>query len=314
MWPRVFLGIRIAFALAFAALAFSVLSDELRHLSLADIGTSLASIGPGATWLAALATLAGFAAIAPYDAFALHYIGKRLSLPRSAVSSTTSYAVSNVLGFPVFTGNAVRYWLFERWGLGASDTAVAAIVTTIACNLALTLIIGVALIAEPSLLTRIPGAPAELGFAIGIALLLVGSAVAVVAITGPRTFSLWRFSMNRPGLLLIPHLVACTIDYLAAAAVLYIPLSSAISMDFLPFVALFALAKLAGIASNVPGGVGVFEAIMISVLPSGSESMLAACLLVYRALYFLAPFGIAAVILAVHGLARARRRTSPRRQ
>jgi uncharacterized membrane protein YbhN (UPF0104 family) len=256
-----------------------------------------------------LATFIAYAAVATYDGFALRYGGVPLSLQRSMVTSTSSYAISNVLGFPVFTGNAVRFWFYESWGLGARETALAAIVTTVACNHALAFIAGLSLAFAPVPIAGIDPAWARL---IGIALLGIATALALFAIAGQHEIRLWRLHVNRPGLTLLPHLAVCAVDYLATATVLYIPLGPMLGMDLLSFVVLFSIAKTVGIFSNVPGGLGVFEAIMASAMSTVPPAQLAAALIAYRAIFYLAPFGIAAGAVAVHALSRTSRRTAPR--
>lgn len=304
MRKRLVLVLRIAVAAAFAAIAINVLMVEFGSLSLAELGDGLERIGWGTASAMALATLAGFAAVATYDTFALRYQGKRLSLMRSALSSAGSYAISNLLGFAVFTGNAVRFWLFERWGFGVADVAVAAITGTIVANLTLAIIAGVSLLIAPSFITQLTGFSAPWGMGIGLVLLIGATGLAAFAIAGPRSLTIGRFNLNRPGPLLLLQLPVSVVDYGATAAVLYIPLSQSLSIDFLPFVALFSTAKLIGIVSNVPGGLGVFEAVIASSMSTVPAADLAAALLAYRAIFYLMPFGIAAGAIAAHGLVR----------
>jgi uncharacterized membrane protein YbhN (UPF0104 family) len=312
MRKQLILTAKISAALLFVAIAVRVLAHEFSSISLVEIGESLGRLGWDAIGLSVFATIIAFAAVGAYDAFAMRYAGKRLSLPRSALSSTTSYAVSNLLGFPVFTGNAVRFWLFEHWGHGAADVAICAVVTTVVANLMLAFIAAASFLLTPEVFELTLGLTAQWSFAVGLALLAAASAVAVFAIAGPTTLRVWRFSFNHPGLLLIPHLLICIVDYVATAAVFYVLLGDGFAMHFLPFVALFSTAKLIGIVSNIPGGLGVFEAAMASTMGGVAPADLAAALIAYRCIFYLAPFAVATAALAVHGLVRASRRTSPR--
>jgi uncharacterized membrane protein YbhN (UPF0104 family) len=312
MRQRLILVAKIAAAVLLAGIAIHVLARDFSSISLAELGESLGRIGWDKVSFGLAATLATFAAVATYDAFALRYAGKRLLFRKSALSSTTSYAISNLLGFPVFTGNAVRFWLFEDWGFGAAEVAICAIVTTIVCNLMLVFIAGASLITTPELLNAAANLSPTWGSALGFVLLAAATALTVFAVAGPKRLRIWRFEFNRPGPLLIPNLLACAVDYVATAAVLYVLLGDSIAIDFLPFVALFSIAKLIGIVSNVPGGLGVFEAVMASTVGNVAPATLAAALIAYRCIFYLAPFGIAAGAVAVHALARASRRTTPR--
>src|SRR5690606_32870306 len=172
MRQKLVIAAKILVALAFAVIAIHVLFGEFSALSAEAVAEGLAHIGWGAAGLMLLATLTAYAAVATYDAFALRYAGKTLLLRRSMVSSTSSYAISNMLGFPVFTGNAVRFWFFESWGLGARETALAAIVTMVVCNHALAIIAGATFLAAPDFLTERTGLPPEWNMTIGAGLLL----------------------------------------------------------------------------------------------------------------------------------------------
>jgi uncharacterized membrane protein YbhN (UPF0104 family) len=302
---------KILVALVFVWTAIRVLIGEFGLLSAEDVMASLAEIGWGAAGLMLLATFLAYAAVSTYDAFALRYAGISLPLRRSMVSSTSSYAISNLLGFPVFTGNAVRYWLFESWGLGARETALSAIVTTVACNHALAIIAGFSLVLDASLM-EVTGLDPAWGMPLGVVLLAISAVLILFALYGQREIRVWQLHVNRPGPTLLVQLVVCAIDYAATAAVLYIPIGHLFGMDLLSFIALFSIAKTIGIFSNVPGGLGVFEAIIASAVTDVSVADLAAALIAYRVIFYLVPFGIAGGALAVHGLRVASRRNGPR--
>jgi uncharacterized membrane protein YbhN (UPF0104 family) len=312
MWPRLVFALKILAGVVFVGLALAVLGQEFSSVSFADVVSALGRIGWGAAGLMALAVASAYTMVATYDAFALGYAGRSLSLPQSALSSTVTYAISNLLGFPLFTGNAVRFWLFESWGKTAGDVAIASVATTIVCNIALGLILGLSLIAAPELVRQVMGLNPPWGGAIGLALIVVAGALVAAGVAGPRTIKIHRLVILRPGPMLVLQLVACALDYAGTAMVLYLPLAENLGMGFPPFLALFSIAKLIGIFSNVPGGLGVFEAVMATTVGAIPAAELAAALLAYRAIFYLVPFGIAAVALAVHALARPRRRTAPR--
>ena len=101
---------------------------------------------------------------------------------------------------------------------------------------------------------------------------------------------------------------------------------------FLTFSASFVVAILLGMVSHVPGGVGVFEGLMVLLVePYVPSAQLLPALVVYRAVYYLLPFAVALVALVLdeayqrrrtwrapaHGSARSpsrsRRACSPRR-
>ena len=56
------------------------------------------------------------------------------------------------------------------------------------------------------------------------------------------------------------------VDWIVAAAVLYVLLPASAPVPFAHFVALFVVAQVAGVSSHVPGGLGVFETVMLLAL------------------------------------------------
>ena len=69
-------------------------------------------------------------------------------------------------------------------------------------------------------------------------------------------------------------------------------------LSFLQFLGAFLVAILLGMASHVPGGVGVFEGLMVLLLkPYLTSGQLLPALVVYRAVYYLLPLAVALVVL-----------------
>ncbi len=90
------------------------------------------------------------------------------------------------------------------------------------------------------------------------------------------------------------------IDLSSAAGVLYVLLPSHAGLDYLTFLAIYAFACVLGIASNAPGGIGVFEATMLKTVAAPSQAALFASLLLFRVIYYLVPFVLALAALGAH--------------
>ena len=85
--------------------------------------------------------------------------------------------------------------------------------------------------------------------------------------------------------------------------VFYILLKTSVSLSYPTFFGIFILAQVAGLASNVPGGLGVFETVMILLLAPFIESEeLLGTLLIYRGIYYFIPLGIAILLLGKYEL------------
>ena len=69
--------------------------------------------------------------------------------------------------------------------------------------------------------------------------------------------------------------------------------------EFAHFAVMYIAVTLLGVASNTPGGIGVFEAGMMSALGASGHAGILTALLLYRVIYNLVPFAIACFIIAI---------------
>ncbi|HEX8784501.1 MAG TPA: bifunctional lysylphosphatidylglycerol flippase/synthetase MprF, partial [Steroidobacteraceae bacterium] len=80
------------------------------------------------------------------------------------------------------------------------------------------------------------------------------------------------------------------LDLSLSCAVLWSLLPASAHVHYVAFLGVYAAAVIAGIISHVPGGVGVFEAVILLTLPGVPADALLGSLLAYRAVYYLVPF------------------------
>ncbi|MBN0328796.1 flippase-like domain-containing protein, partial [Pseudomonas aeruginosa] len=108
---------------------------------------------------------------------------------------------------------------------------------------------------------------------------------------------LGRSSLRLPGLRLsLLQLLITALDVAAAATVLYLLLPE--TPPFAAFLLVYLLALAAGVLSHVPGGVGVFEAVLLAAFAGQlGAAPLAAALLLYRLIYVVLPLLLACLLL-----------------
>ncbi|HKK08935.1 MAG TPA: bifunctional lysylphosphatidylglycerol flippase/synthetase MprF, partial [Gemmatimonadota bacterium] len=86
------------------------------------------------------------------------------------------------------------------------------------------------------------------------------------------------------------QLLASPLDWSLAAAALWVLLPGSLGVSYPAFLALFVAAQTVGLASHVPGGLGVFEATLLVLLPDhGPQGGVLAGLLAFRGVYYLLP-------------------------
>ncbi|MGN6184761.1 MAG: bifunctional lysylphosphatidylglycerol flippase/synthetase MprF [Thermoanaerobaculia bacterium] len=219
-----------------------------------------------------------------------------LSFGRIAFASFVSSAVSNNVGLSGLAGGSLRYKLYTSWGLDAVDTARIIAFAGVAFWLGFLTLAGTILTFAPLTLPRFVG---PLLLVIPIAYL------AFVLARGQQSIALrkWQFALPARRVALAQLAVSC-LDWLCAAIVFtaVLPVNR---VSILTALAVFLGAQVAGVISNLPGGVGVFEAAVLSLLAdSVPASELAGALIAFRAIYYLLPLAIAGVLLATGSVLR----------
>jgi phosphatidylglycerol lysyltransferase len=293
-----------------SVLAFVVVAAVLHHVlgsyRLHDVLAELRAIPGRAVAAAAALTAGSYLMLTLYDWLGVQYVEKPVSYARTALTAFIAYAFGHNLSLAAFTGAAVRYRLYSAAGLTGVDVA------TIVSMCALTTAIGVSVLAGGALLLAVPGASAlHLGHAWSrlIGLVLLGWVLAYVAWASRarEPIAIGSWALKPPGVLIaVSQVAVAVVDLSLSSGVLYVLLPASASTDFVTFAGIYAVAVVGGIASQVPGGLGVFEAILLLALPQLPAPQLLGALLAYRGVYYLAPLMIAAVALAAQELYRQR--------
>ncbi len=86
-------------------------------------------------------------------------------------------------------------------------------------------------------------------------------------------------------------------DLVFAGTALYVLLPGDPAIGWAGFICLFSAAMTLGYLSHVPGGVGIFEALIVIALPDIPAGALLGSLVVYRCLYYLLPLAVASLLL-----------------
>ncbi|HEU4631141.1 MAG TPA: bifunctional lysylphosphatidylglycerol flippase/synthetase MprF [Gemmatimonadaceae bacterium] len=290
-------------ALLVGAVALVALHHELGALRYQDVARAVVRLPRGALLAALGLTVAAYAVLTGYDALALTYVGRRVPRRRLVFGSFVSYAISQTLGFPLLTGGSVRYRLWTAWGLTAGEAAAAlgfagatfllglVAVTALACLLAP---------ADGALLLHLPVPVLRALGVVGLALVAAYVAWSVRGGGRPLRVAGRSIPVPRPGLAALQLLLAAA-DWTVAGSVLWVLLPAGHGVAFLPFLGIFLLAHVAGLVSHVPGGLGVFDSVVVLLLaPQLPAAPVLAALVAYRLVFYLLPFALGVLLLAVH--------------
>lgn len=280
-------------------LALSVLHGELHTLSYRHIVAATHAIPADRLAWAVVLTALSYAVLPAYDALALHYARRPIPLRRLGFGSFVAYAMSHTLGFPMLTGGTVRYRFWSAWGLSTADIARAAAFSSATFGMGLMMVGGLAFLIESRGSAHLIGLPPWLLKPTGLALL-----APVILYLGwsarrqaPIRLLGWEFPVPHPRMAL-SQLALAALDWAVAGSVLYVLLPEAARPPLLSFLSAFMIAQLGALISHVPGGIGVFETLMVLLLePNLPTTPMLGVLIVYRIIYYLMPFAVGLVLL-----------------
>lgn len=290
------------------ALALHVLQATLARYRYRDILAYLRSLPGDQVGSAIGLTILGYLVMTGYDTLAFRYIRHPLPYFKIALASFIGYAFNNNVGLSGVVGGSLRYRLYSSWRLSAVDIAKIIAFCTVSFWLGFVLLGGGLFVAAPPQIPAAIHLPFNSIRALGILLLLPALAyIAWIFIRKePMRIGQWEFELPSAQLF-AGQVLTSAIDWTIAATVLYFLLPNALPIPFEQFLAIFLLAQIAGVLSTVPGGLGVFEAIVVIFLaPFFSASAVVGSLVAFRVIYYLLPLFVATILLGTHEIVERR--------
>jgi uncharacterized membrane protein YbhN (UPF0104 family) len=296
-------------SLAVVGLAFYGLHGALRHVALERVLQALGNLRLHAIGLALLFTGGSFLAIAGQEYFALKTAGRPLPFPIAALGAFMAQSIGHSSGFSVAVGGGLRYRLYSMFGARLSEVAKVQASFSGTLALALCLQIATAMLLHPGLLDHEVALSHKLTRGIGVALALICIGI-LAATVRRRPLDLFGRRIEPPPFRTVAPQVLCSvIDIACLAAAAHALLPQGLHADYPTVLGIAVVSLTLGIASSVPGGLGVFESsVLLLMAPSASLAAPAVgALLAFRALYYLLPLALGLIALGGVELWRRRR-------
>ena len=279
--------------------------SDLKVIALAIAGR-LGEIPLSGYLLAGAATLVAYGALAWYDRIALIHLRreKGISWGYIAVCSFVTYALGHNIGASVLSGGMVRLRAYTAKGLTAGEVAILVLICTYTFVYGTLMLLGFVLAFEPQIV-------APLGQLIPL-LALPEAAVRMIgfALIGACIFYVVGSWLHLPPLrigkleILYPRLhvvgrqvIAAPLELIGAAGIVYFALPAEGNPGYFIVLGAFLISFSAGLLSQVPGGVGVMEAVFLAVMPSMAPTAVVAALLIWRLLYLLLPLALSVPVI-----------------
>ena len=301
-WPWAMRGL----AVLFVGFIGTMLYQYARDIEWSRVDDAVRALpGPVLATAAALAA-ASHLLYSTFDLLGRHYTGHKLSAPTVMGITFTSYAFNLNLG-SIVGGVGLRYRLYSRLGLRGGTITRVLSMSLLTNWLGFLLLAGAVFALFPLPLPdgwKIGnGALRIAGFALLAAAVAWG---ALVTLSRRREFTIAgkRFPLPGPRMTLL-QLGMSVANWMLIAAVIWVLLQGKVA--YATVLAVYLLAAIAGVVTYIPAGLGVLEAVFVTMLAHKvGEPQLLAALLAYRAVYYLGPLLVAALMYAVMEM-RARR-------
>jgi phosphatidylglycerol lysyltransferase len=290
-----------AIALSLALLAG--LRSLLQEVRYQDIVDGIAATPARNLGFAFLATAASYFALVGYDLSALRFVGVKVKRSAVFLTSFIAYALGNTIGLGVLTGGAVRMRLYSAAGVEPSKIGAVIAFNAGAFGVGMTVCGALGLLWGARDVAQVAHMPASVLEMLAVAVLCGTAIFMAVCLRGRPLRVLGRWNLRLPPIkLVLWQLVISIADLVAAATVLWVLLPK----DVVPlptFAAFYVIGIALGVLSHLPGGLGVFEAvILLACAGRAPTDQVASALVLYRAIYFIAPLAAAAILLAGYEL------------
>jgi glycosyltransferase 2 family protein len=309
---HIFHKLGLVMSLTIIAIACYVLYDMLRDLDFGDLVDALKAKPARSIVMAMLFVAAGYFTLTFYDLFALRTIG-RTEVPYriAALAGFTSYSIGHNVGASALTGGAVRYRVYSAWGLNAVDVAKVCFIAGLTFWLGNAAVLGLGISYHPEAASEIDRLPVWLNQVVAVIILAALAAYVAWVWTAPRVVGRGQWSVTLPGGgLTLLQIVIGIVDLACCAMAMYMLVPDTPHIDFVTVAVIFVSATLLGFASHSPGGLGVFDAAMLVGLWHYDKAELLAGMLLFRVLYYITPFVLSLLLLAVREISLGGRVTA----
>jgi uncharacterized membrane protein YbhN (UPF0104 family) len=280
--------------------AIYAIQKEFRHLRLEDVGVALDAIPPRALLVSFLCTVLSYFVLTFYDRLGTIFAGHKVSYGRVAFASFCAYALSHNLGFSALSGAAVRYRLYAHWGMTPGQIARTVAFCSLTFCLGGLVLGGAILLLEPASVPFFGDLlPVPVLRGVGAALwATVAAYVSLARAVG--TLRVLGYEFGLPGLrMAVVQVVLASVDVAITAAIFYVLLPPVPALTFTIFLGIYVASYTAGLAANLPGGIGVFDGAVLF----GLERYLPApdilgAILIFRLYYYVIPLFLAGALFS----------------
>lgn len=305
-------AISVVIMVAIMTAAFHGLSKVLNEVSYEQVTAAMSRVGWGRIALAAAFGAASYLVLTGYDVIALRTIGRPLPWRQAAKASFVSYNLSHNLGFAVLTGAVARFRIYSAAGLGVADIAKITLLTGVSFWIGVILMLGLCLILIPDVASLAGYSMSHAAQAtIGLGIIGLNGLYLRILSKGMKEigFRSWRVPLPTARL----GLAQCglsVLDLVFAASVLAVLMPSLDPSLYPQVLVAYVAAFVSVMITHTPGGAGVLELVVVTLVPDVDKAETIAALILFRIIYHIGPFLLAVGLLVSHEVSSRRRQNA----
>ncbi len=275
-------------AIALFALAVRLLIREAHQITWDEFVRGLTGVPASQIVIAAFLIALNYGLLIAYDILALRYVARSLPLRRIALVSIAGFSLGNNLG-TLLAAAPIRFRFYSQWGLSPGQIVALISVVGLTFWSGWWFLGGMMLIWVPIQLppdVTLPFATQTLG----VVLISLAILYSLVCFLWRKPWPIGELHLRppRPGLMFVQASVAA-VDLLISATALYLVLPGDSVVPFAQVLAAYLVAIGVAMMTQVPGGLGVLEVILLTLLKGTVGDTVLASVLIFRVLYYWLP-------------------------
>jgi phosphatidylglycerol lysyltransferase len=280
--------------------AIFILHKELKHYRYHDIILTIRQMPARWLILAAVLTFADYFLLTFYDRLALFYLNRKIPYPRVALASFIGYVFNHNMTF--LGGGTARYRLYSVLSVPTYEIAKLILFCSITFWLGVVTLGGTTFVLNPPSLPESIQLPLASLRTIGGVFLGLSAGYVLLVSLRHKSLRISGWDFERPSApVAAAQVILGVSDLFLASMVLYVLLPAGHRPEYGTFLGVYLFAIVAGLISSVPGGLGVFDTVILLLLkPLVPPPAILGALMLYRVIYYLVPFGLATILLGLH--------------
>lgn len=282
-------------------IALWVIRKELQGHTVAEIFSAAGTVPPYQLLIAFALTVICYLILTGYDVLAVHSLVNRPSWRSIVLNSFICHAMSINVGCSSITGGSIRCHYYLRKGMGGTETVRIITFCLVTFWLGFLALGGTIFLFIPPAVPEFIHLPFSTLQPLGALLLLALAAYLVIIIIHKKPLNVrgWVIPVI-PARVTFAQIFVSTSEWLLGTAVLFVLLPYHPELTYLHLLSFYFLAHVSGLISQVPSGLGVFESIVLALVPGDMDpSMVIGSLLLYRLVFSLLPLSAAGMLLLV---------------